>query len=399
MDRLIKVMVADKDPLGRKGLIDILQKDKQIEVVQELDKEEDLEVSIYQTKPDVVLLNLNLNGTSIIDTIERITTSFRQVGVVIITEEGGNEQVQRALLAGAKTFLVPPLSDATLNNTILKVVERQRIIVPELPKKREAEIITIISPKGGVGGTLISVNLAVSLADILKKEEKKVLLIDLDLPFGDTSILLNLNPTKTIAELSREIDQLGGLDSEIFDSYLIRHESGLYLLPSPLKPEQAELVSSGHMEEILKIVKDMFDYVVVDTPKFFHDTVLTAFSESTLIILLLSLELPAIKNGRLCLEILNSLHYRNKVKLVINRANTKMGIDIEEAKEVLNCEILGYIPSDGKVVVPSINEGMPFVLTNKTAPISKKIEELGYKILNRKEEVIKVSLLKKLFGG
>jgi pilus assembly protein CpaE len=216
------------------------------------------------------------------------------------------------MVSGARDYLVKPFNSDDLVDTIKNTyqMENRRSFPGEtkVPTKR-CEVVTIFGTKGGVGKTTIAVNLAVLLA----KSKKKVALIDLDLQFGDVSIFLNLYPKRTISELAQEGN---ALDLELLDSYLIPHISGVKILPAPGRPEYAELITPGHVEEIVNLLKLHYDYIVIDTPPLFNETNLSALDLSTQILLVLAMDLATIKNVKLSLELLESLHQRGKTKLI-----------------------------------------------------------------------------------
>lgn len=190
------------------------------------------------------------------------------------------------------------------------------------------KVITVFSPKGGSGKTVFAANLA---AGIAKHTENKVLLIDLDLQFGDLAFMLGLKAKRTIADMIE--DNIG--DGEAFQKYLIKHPLNFDVLPSPLKPEQSETVNSTHVRKLLKIAKKDFDYIVIDTHSLFQDLTINVLDVSDMICLIMAPEMNHIKSMHMCLKVMETLKYpTEKIRLVLNREESmyaKPKADIETA--------------------------------------------------------------------
>ena len=215
---------------------------------------------------------------------------------------------------------------------------------------------------------MICTNLAVSAA----QQHAKVAMIDLDVQFGDLSIMVNVNPRKTIAEMMQEGEKPS---REMLESYLYERY-GVQLLSAPNKPELAEMVVPRRVQEIFDICRQEYTYTFVDTPSFIDELSLTALEQSDLILLIITLDLPTIKNVKKGIDILKSLQLLNRARLILNRSSGIAGIEPHDIERVLDMKIKGEIPSDGKLVVSSLNQGIPFVRMNPKAPISKGIQSL-----------------------
>lgn len=407
----IRVLIAEGSTQARINLKKLLfSVAEEIEVVAEIDKTEDLVSSAIKTQPDIILFNLALEEEEgKMKLTESLVEEIPKADIIIISDqELPPEQIQEAMLAGARGLLTQPISQEKLAGAVQRIVkiqekEREHLKASSsvLPPKARHKIVTLFSTKGGSGGSLLSVNLAVMLAKMVQERGERVVLLDLDLQFGDCAVMLNLTPTKTIAGLVKEISEQGKLEEGLLESYLIKHDSGLRLLAAPLKPEQAELVNGSHIEEIINVLKLSYNFIIIDSPKFLNDSLITAFNLSDLILFVLTLDLPAIKNAKLGLDIINSLGLKDKVALVVNRTDTKMGITPSEVEEALDYPILGQIPSDGRKIIPSINEGVPFVLGYEKEKVTERVEELAGKIIGEEEEKDqkKESWIKQLFSS
>ncbi|MDD4666086.1 MAG: response regulator [Clostridia bacterium] len=377
---LIRVLVADGDKDTRAELLRMLAFAQELVVVGEAQDGMDAVQKSIVLQPDVILLDINMSGLDGFRAAEKITLEVPAAAVIIVSGQGEQEYLRRAMLAGAREFLVKPLQSEELINTVKTVyqVESKRLAQGEqknIPKK--SEVITVFGTKGGVGKTTLAVNLAVLLA----KNRQKVVLFDLDLQFGDVAVFLNLFPRRTMSELAQERD---AWDIELLESYLLPHVSGAKILPAPSRPEYAELITVEHVGEAINLLKLNYDYIIIDTPPFFNEINLTALDLSTQILLVLAMDLATIKNIKLSLELLESLQHSAKTKLILNRASDDMGITVADAEDTLDFLIAGYIPSEGKIVVPALNEGIPFVLSHPASRVSKAMQEVTDLVLKNR---------------
>lgn len=349
-------------------------------------------------KPDVILMDINMPVMDGIEAIEKISWQAPACSVIIMSVQGEQEYLKRAMMAGAREYLVKPFSSDELISTVRRVHEmeckRKSYFHPQLSSgninQLSKKVITIFSSKGGVGKTTIATNLAVILA---KQLQKKVAILDLDLQFGDISLVLNLVPRRTMVELVQED---GSWDQELLGRYLLNHESGLQVLPGPQRPEQAELIQENQIEKIITLLKEELDYLIIDTPPTLQGAVLTAFDNSDEVFLVTTLDLPTVKNVKLCLEVLSSLHYsRDKFKLIINQASREIGLAVNEVKEILGLPVSGEIMRDVSTVVGAANRGIPFVLSHPQTPISQSMEVLAQGITGERNGEKKSSTQKK----
>jgi pilus assembly protein CpaE len=236
---------------------------------------------------------------------------------------------------------------------------------------RQGTIVTVFSPKGGTGKTVVATNLAAALAKI---EGKKTLLLDLDLQFGDTAIMLGVEPEKTIFDL---VVAPGELDTEKLAGYATHHPCGLEIMPAPLRPEDAELVTEAKLARLLEVAKESYDVIVVDTSPFFHGPMLATLDRTDELFLLCGLDVPTLKNVKLALQTLEMLSFpRDRIKIVLNRANSKVGMKPSEVEDALGMKLAHLIPSD-RAVPLGVNRGKPVVLADDGAEFSRAIRTLA----------------------
>ena len=238
-------------------------------------------------------------------------------------------------------------------------------------------IVAIFSPKGGVGRTTVAVNLAVAAATELGK---KVVIMDGSFQFGDVGVLLNLNPkSKSIADLIPELEA-GELES--IDTFLINHTAGIRVLLAPPSPETAEMITASGVKKVLERLRADHDLVVVDCTSYFNDTTLAILDAADVILTMLSLEITSIKNMRLFLEVAEQLGYeKGKVRLVLNRANSALGIRVADVEHSIGRKVDETVVSDGRSVVYALNRGVPFFLSNREAQVSQDILRLARSVV------------------
>jgi pilus assembly protein CpaE len=242
------------------------------------------------------------------------------------------------------------------------------------------KVATVFSPKGGIGKTCVSTNLAATFA---KYHKERTLLLDLDLQFGDAAIMLGIEPEKTIYDL---VVAPGELDPEKLAGYTTRHESGMDILPAPLRPEDAELVTEAKIGRLLEVARTSYDLIVVDTSPFFHGPMLATLDQTDELLLVCSLDVPTLKNVRLSLQTLELLSFPlRKVAVVLNRSNSKVGMKQSEVEAALERKVRFEVPSDRAVPV-AVNRGTPVVLNDAGSEFTRGVRELAKAIANPRPE-------------
>jgi pilus assembly protein CpaE len=311
--------------------------------------------------------------------VQRIIRTRPEVLVILVVEELTTSFLQDALRSGVRDVLTTSAESQQLADAVNRVAGTLQVTAPPpLPVETNpgdgsvGRVITVFSTKGGAGKSVIAANLAVILA---KRSEKPVVLVDADLQFGDVAVMLKLAPQHTIVDVVGAFDRL---DAQLLQSLLVRHDpSGLYVLAAPLEPAFADQIRSTQMARIIELLQSFCEFVVVDTPAYFNDVVLGLLESSDDILLVAGMDIPNIKNVKIGLQTLRLLNTPlSKLKLILNRANSKVKLDVGEVERTLQVKADTLIPSD--VVVPqSVNKGTPVVLDAPKSGVAKAIEGLA----------------------
>jgi pilus assembly protein CpaE len=328
--------------------------------------------------PLVAVLGPSCATDADLNAIEQLMNEHAEVGAILITTELSTELFRRALRAGVKDVLPAPVETSQLADSVRRVVEglstaaRRPADIAAIEGGALGRVITVFSTKGGAGKSVIAANLAVVLA---RRCDKPVVLIDADLQFGDIAVMLKLAPQHTIVDA---VSALERLDSALLQNLLARHEpSGLYVLPAPLEPAFADQIGAAEMMRIVELLRTFCAYVVVDTPAYFNDVVLGLIEGSDDVLLVAGMDIPNIKNVKIGLQTLRLLNTpMSKLRLILNRANSKVKLDVGEVERTLQVKADSLIPSD--VVVPqSVNKGAPVVLDAPKSGVARSIELLA----------------------
>lgn len=368
------VAVIESDPSLRSQLISDLGERVRAAAFPTI---ESLEERIEDGTPLVALLGPSCAGPSGLVAVERLTRSRPEIGTVLMVEALSTDVLQRALRAGVKDVLAAPIEAGEL---VLAVERVGGTLVPAgvaVPSETGTpagygRLITVFSTKGGAGKSVIAVNLAVTLA---RRSSRPVVLVDADLQFGDVAVMLKLAPQHTIVDAVNAIDKL---DGPLLQSLLARHDpSELLVMPAPLEPAFADQIGSSQMLRIIELLRQTSEFVVVDAPAYFNDVVLGLIEASDDVLLVAGMDIPNIKNVKIGLQTLRLLNIPlSKLKLILNRANSKVKLDVGEVERTLGIKADCLVPSD--VVVPqSVNRGTPVVLDAPKSGVAKSLEQLA----------------------
>lgn len=244
--------------------------------------------------------------------------------------------------------------------------------------KKRGEMIVLCSAKGGVGRTVLTVNLAVALS----KNNFQISVFDGSLQFGDICMSLDLYPTFTVKDV---VESLDTLDEHVIGGFLIRHSSGVKVLAAPDRPEYAELVSAAALDRICDLMLAKHDYLLVDTGVGLQERGLQLIEKADQVFVVANLEMAAIKNTKLMLETLDALGLKHKVKVIVNRSTMESVISSSDVPDILGEEAPVYIPNQFQIVSQSVNVGIPFVLNHGKTDLAKAVFKLAEQLISRRE--------------
>jgi pilus assembly protein CpaE len=340
---------------------------------------------VHTLRPDIFLMDAHLAGGDSAAIIERLRLQQPELGIIVLASEMLPDAMRRLMRAGAHDFLVKPVTHELLVESVREVygiIQKTRHLNKGTGNEaaQNNTIITVFSPQGGAGKTVLAANLALA---IKQQTQSEVVLVDLNLQFGDLDLVLNLAADNSIAGLAQK-HQSGALDAETVENYLTVHaDSGLKALVAPSTPEFAETVTVYTVEQVLNALQQQYAYVIVDTPSQLTDTTFVAFDFSQTVLLLTTLDLLAIHKTRIAMERLRQLYPEEKVKLILNRANSQLGITAEDVEGIMGIKIAARLPSDGQVVVKSVNNGVPFVLNAPDSAIAQSVMALARDLVGK----------------
>ncbi len=313
--------------------------------------------------------------TSEIEAIRGVTAA----PIVLVTSASANAILSEALAAGIfDVVLLPQLTDGivfTIKKAHSLAAGRPAGAATKSSSAIEGKVVTFFSPKGGAGKTVLACNLAATFA---RQQQRKTLLLDLDLQFGDAAIMMGIEPEKTIYDLVMARREL---DSDSLAGYVTAHSSGVHVLPAPLRPEDAELVTEERLGHLFAVAKESYDVIVVDTPPFFHGPVLSTLDRTDQLVLVASLDVPSVKNVKLTMQTLDLLHYpKERRHLLLNRSGSKVGLKPQEVERALEMKVEFEVPVDREVAV-SVNRGVPLVLSNPRSGVGKALQDMADKLV------------------
>ncbi len=367
---MLEIILIDTDPEFAVE-IEYAVRDSQIKIAavgKSLDEAKHL---LGKNQPWVVCLGPNLDAKAVEDVLKQEGKRTKKNGFVLF---GPHQALAKTLPAGV---LAEIISAPMLPKELVGLIDGvgKRLKRGDKPSTLRGKVVTVFSTKGGVGKSMISSNLATYMA---KTAEKRVALMDLDLQFRDIGVMLGLKPEMTIYDCLPVSDELS---ETTIVKFLTAHRTGVKVMLAPLRPELADSIPATHIVNVVEALRGTADIIVADTPASFNDHVLSLLDETDLAVLVATMDIPSVKNIKLCLETLRSLQFsEEKIALVINRAEDDVGLKRQEIEEALSKTAVSTIPTDRKVPL-SINQGTPVVLAGRRSPAARSLSDLADKIL------------------
>jgi pilus assembly protein CpaE len=384
-DEKIRIMIVDDVVESQKNLARLLSFENDMEVIGFASTGSEALDEAKKIQPHVILMDINMPDMDGIQATEIITKSV-PCSVVMISVQSDRDYMRRAMQAGAVDFLAKPPSAEELYATVRNAYQRRPVFQTPTKEKKEKEVVkvsgkilVVYSPQGGAGVTTLAVNMAAAMMS----DYKRSILVDANLQFGDVVVHLDRPNERNVVDLAQAADVL---DSELIQQVVIQHDSGLNMLAAPKRPEEAELVAPGNLGKVVRSLAEQYDYVVVDTSLHLDDITLNLFEIADVVLLVGLPMIPAAKNLRVVLDLLNQLGFdASKLMFVVNRVPTDKrsgAINPEDVGNLLNLPVVASIPSVEKAMYDALNRGVPVIISTRGTP-AKELRDLAEAVESR----------------
>jgi pilus assembly protein CpaE len=343
---------------------------------------------IVRLKPSAAIIALSENSEAALKFIQRLATECPTTALISAAHNGSPEVILQSLRAGAREFLRLPVSHEELRTVMARVTAFCETQVHK--PKAKGKMVAVFSSKGGCGTSFLATNLAASAA-------ARTVLVDLNLQAGDLPLFLGVDPKYSIADM---VENRSQLDESLMASFITPYSSHLSLLAAPKQADSADEIEPQHVFTVLQRLREVYEYVVIDPQHTFDSITLAALDQSDEIVLVLTLDIPAIRSTQRALEIFDRLGYpRKKIRIVVNRWSKQIDLDLREVEKFLGEPVIGFIPSDYQVAVTSINLGEPLVIADPNSKIAQEIRGVSQRIAVGVVPINEAQTRKSLWGS
>jgi pilus assembly protein CpaE len=374
MKRNLTLLLLSKDAAEGREMNRAFSGHAGVSVLMNSDDAEQVFTETMRLRPSAVVINLGHMGEPALKLVQRMTADCPNTAIICASRESSPDLILHSLRAGARDFIRLPISDDELNTVIDRTAEFSAQNVADEPKTR-GKAIAVFSSKGGCGCSLIATNLAMI-------QTSPTVLVDLNLQSGDLELMLGVRPKFSLADVVENRDRL---DNALLASYLTHHSSNVSLLAAPIKAESAEDIEPKHIYEVMELLRQRFETVIVDTPHNFDAVTISALDNCDQILVVLTLEIHAIRSTRRALEIFDRLGYpRKKIRIVVNRYSKNIELDQRQVEGFLGERVVGFIQSDYRAAVNSINLGQPMVVSAPASKATVDLRQMAAKIFDGK---------------
>lgn len=367
----IRLAIVDPDPVFATEVEAEFGLAGDVEIVGSQTSWDNLPDWLDKLRPGVAVFGPGWARTKVLEMLPHLKEKAPGLRNVVLTAEYSAELKRQVLGTGGFAVLPVPVDSRELLTVIKKAGRAgEASAAPAPPLKHPGKIVTVFSTKGGVGKTVVATNLAIALS---KKQHATVVIVDMDIQFGDVGVMLKLKPKHTIYDLT----ELETLDKDQLEGYLTAYDERVRALLAPLQPELADLVPAKLVPPVLTLLRESADYVIVDTPPCFNDNVLAVLDQTDELFVLATMDLPALKNIQLCLKTLQLLSFpTKKIRLMLNRADKNLGLSVSDIEKSIGMRLTAVIPND--VMVPlAVNKGVPVVLDSPKCEAAKGLLALS----------------------
>jgi len=330
------------------------------------DDPEQLFPEIVRLRPNAAIITLGAHPEHDLKFVARLAAECPTTAIICASRDASPDMILRSLRAGAKDFLRLPIIKGEFETVLERTAEFCAAQV-EAPKKR-GRVVAVFSSKGGCGTSFIATNIAASLPS-------RTVLVDLNLQAGDLALFLGVDPKFSISDL---VENRARVDDSLLKSYLAPYSTNLSLMAAPREADLADDIEPEHIFEVLEVLRERFDYVVIDPQHTFDSITLAALDQADEIVLVLSIDIPAIRSTQRALAIFDRLGYpRHKVRIVVNRWSKQIDLDLRQVERFLGQPVTAFIQSDYLTTVNSINLGQPLVESDPASRIATEIRRIA----------------------
>ncbi len=393
MSNVLRLALVDPNDSKRESLKSMLLGMDMIWLEAECSRYEFFSDVVAQTNPDIGLVAIDEDPEKGLSLVEKLGTQAPQCAVLVISSSKDSNLILQALRAGAKEFLTQPVRIEDLLAALGRISERRFGKGDGRP--RGSQVIAVAGAIGGVGATSIAVNLGCALA---RDQRNSVALVDLDLCLGDADVFLDTIPDYTLVDVAQNVMRL---DFSLLKRSLTKHSSGLYLLPRPVRIEDARLITPEDLQRVIGLLKATFTHVVLDLSKAYTPIDMVALEMSTHIVLVTQLDLPCLRNVvRLMMSLGEMENLADRVKIVVNRVGLDGGqISLKKAEETMGKPIFWQLPNDYRTMSEVRNNGVPLIEQYPRAAVTQAVVGLAEGLCGEpKDEATETVAKNSLFG-
>jgi pilus assembly protein CpaE len=366
MNQPLTIVVLSTGLDNFKEIRSALSADGRVQLLAGGDDTDQLLGEIIRLKPMAAIITLGANSDQAMKFIKRLTTEAPKTALIAAAQKAAPELLLQSLRAGAREFLQVPIKADELKTVLDRVAEFCQTQVETVKKK--GRMVAVFSSKGGCGTTFIATNLAACAST-------RTILVDLNLQAGDLPLFLGVNQKYSFADMAEHRTRL---DDDLVKSFVTPYSSNLSLLAAPKEADSADEIEPEHVFEVLQKLRESYEYIVLDPQHTFDSKTLAALDQSDQIVLVLTLDIPAIRSTQRALEIFDRLGYpRQKIRIVVNRWSKQIDLDLQQVEKFLGEPVIGFVPSEYQTAVTSINLGQPLVLSEPNSKISLEIKRVA----------------------
>lgn len=330
-----------------------------------------------QSHPDVVIVEGLCHDAGELAPIEFVTTSFPQMIIIMLCTQHSSEFLINAMRAGVREVLPSPVTKVALEAAMVRAESKLGLRVTQ----RHGRILAFVSCKGGSGSTFLATNLGHQLS----AEGKKVLLMDLNLQFGEA--VLTVHDRKAGSDIAEVARNMSRLDATFLSASTVQVTSNYEILAAPDDPAQSLQVKPEHLDAILNLALNQYDFIILDVSKNLDDLTIKALDRAHNIFLVLQALLPSVRNANRMMNVFRSLGYQQeKVELLVNRFWKNGEIGLDDVRASLGISKIRTIPNGYKEVTRAINQGVPLATVSKSSLVLKAIDELAESLLPKRDQ-------------